>query len=47
MPSTLAKASDTSTGCSTDRHMAAIRLVSLTAGPTTVKSSRSVLPILP
>jgi len=45
MTSTVAKASETSTGCSTDRHIAAIRLVSLTAGPTTVKSSRSLLPI--
>jgi len=44
MTSTVAKASETSTGCSTDRHIAAIRLVSLTAGPTTVKSSRSLLP---
>ena len=42
-----AKAEDMSTGRSTERHMAAIRLTSLTAGPTTVKSSRSLLPILP
>src|SRR5271167_3361919 len=32
-----AKAADTSMGWSTDRHMAVIRLTSLTAGPTTVK----------
>ena len=31
----------------TDPYIAAIRLVSLTAGPTTVKSRRSKLPILP
>ena len=34
-------------GRSTERHIEAMRLVSLTAGPTTVKSSRSTLPILP
>src|SRR5204863_3743122 len=33
MPSTLTKASETSTGCSTDRHIAAIRLVSFTGRP--------------
>jgi hypothetical protein len=32
---------------STDQHIAAMRATSLTAGPATVKSSRSSLPILP
>ena len=32
---------------STEAHIEAIRLTSLTAGPTTVKSSRSSLPMLP
>src|ERR1700704_2812562 len=36
-----AKVEEISSGRSTDRHIEAIRLVSLTAGPTTVKSSRS------
>ena len=34
-------------GRSTERHMDAIRLTSFTAGPTTVKSRRSSLPMLP
>ena len=37
-----AKAEEISTSFSTERHRAAMRLASLTAGPTTVKSSRSV-----
>ena len=37
----LAKAAEISTGWSTERHMAAMRLASFTAGPTTVKSRRS------
>ena len=41
MTPTAANAADNRIGCSTDRHMAAMRLASLTAGPTTVKSSRS------
>src|SRR5215472_15569027 len=45
--STFAKAEDVRTGRSTERHIAAIRLTSFTAGPMTVKSSRSRLPILP
>src|SRR5688572_28210833 len=45
--SAAANADDTRTGQSTERHIDAMRLVSLTAGPTTVKSSRSVLPMLP
>src|SRR4029077_981138 len=35
MQPTLAKASDTSTGCSTERHIAAMRLPSLDAGART------------
>ena len=46
-PRASTKAEDSSSGRSTERHMAAMRLTSLTAGPTTVKSSRSSLPILP
>ena len=38
---------DTRSGWSTERHIAAMRLASLTAGPITVKSRRSRLPILP
>jgi len=42
-----AKVEEIRIGRSTERHIEAMRLVSLTAGPTTVKSSRSALPILP
>jgi hypothetical protein len=45
MPS--AKACEISTLRSTDRHIAAMRATSLTAGPTPAKSSRSSLPMLP
>ena len=41
------KSDDVSNSRSTDRHIDAMRLTSLTAGPTMVKSSRSSLPILP
>ena len=44
---TAAKSDDASNSRSTERHIDAMRLTSLTAGPTTVKSSRSSLPILP
>ena len=36
-----ANAADIRTGCSTERHIAAIRLASFTAGPMTVKSIAS------
>ena len=42
-----ANSEDTTVARSTDLHIEAIRLTSLTAGPTTVKSSRSSLPMLP
>jgi hypothetical protein len=42
-----AKSEDISTLRSTERQIEAMRLTSLTAGPMTVKSSRSWLPILP
>ena len=41
------KSDDASMSRSTELHIEAMRLTSLTAGPTTVKSSRSSLPILP
>lgn len=47
MSPTLANAADIKMGWSTERHMAAMRLASFTAGPSTVKSSRSRLPTLP
>jgi hypothetical protein len=42
-----ANAEESRTPRSAERHIAAIRLASFTAGPTTVKSSRSGLPMLP
>jgi hypothetical protein len=41
------KACRHSKSCSTDRLIARMRLTSLTAGPMTVKSRRSLLPTLP
>ena len=47
MSPTSANAADIRTGWSTERHITAMRLASFTAGPRTVKSSRSRLPTLP
>ena len=46
-PAASANACDTITCCSSEPHSASIRAASLTAGPSTVKSSRRGLPTLP
>jgi hypothetical protein len=47
MSPTSANANDIRMGWSTERHIAAMRFASFTAGPMTVKSSHSRLPTLP